>query len=91
LGCRGSTTELGWLTIAESMEIFRRVEENLGATIVASLSALLAAPLAWLFTIFLGVKGFRDEWTYGFPLAFGIPAAIVVSVGVFVLVFRKLR
>jgi hypothetical protein len=73
------------------MRILRRVEENLAALVVAILSALLAASLAWLFTVVVGARLFRDEWTYGFPLAFGIPFGIFAGLVVFILVFRKVR
>jgi hypothetical protein len=73
------------------MGIFESIEENLGALIVATPAAIFAAIGAWLLTIFVGAKFFRDEWSYGIPMAFGIPAALFAGVAVFLIVFRKLR
>jgi hypothetical protein len=52
---------------------------------------LFAAVGAAVLTIFVGVWFFRDEWSYGVPLAFGLPAALVAGVAAFIVVFRKLR
>ncbi len=73
------------------MGIFERIEENLGALVVATLAAVFAAIGAWLLTIFVGARFFRGEWSYGIPLAFGIPAALIAGVAVFLIVFGKLR
>jgi len=73
------------------MGIFESIKENLGALVIATLAAVFAAIGAWLLTIFVGAKFFRDEWSYGIPLAFGIPAALVAGVAVFLMVYRKLR
>jgi hypothetical protein len=75
----------------ETMRIFESIQENLGALIVATIAAFFAALGGWFLTIFVGAKFFRDEWSYGIPLAFGIPAALVASVAAFLVVFRKLR
>jgi hypothetical protein len=75
----------------ETMRILESIRENLGALIVATLVAPFAAFGAWLLTIFVGAKFFRGEWSYGIPLAFGIPAALVAGVAAFLIVFRKLR
>ena len=73
------------------MKIFESIQENLGALIVAAIATIFAAFGAWLLTIFIGAKFFRDEWSYGIPMAFGIPAALVAGVAAFMIVFRKLR
>ena len=75
----------------ETMTILENIRENLGALIVATIAAVFGAFIAWLSTIFIGVKFFRDEWSYGIPLAFGIPAALVGGVAAFLISFRKLR
>jgi hypothetical protein len=73
------------------MSILESIQENLGALIVAAIAAFLAAISAWFLTIFVGVKFFRDEWSYGIPLAFSIPDALVAGVAAFLVVFRRLR
>jgi hypothetical protein len=73
------------------MRIFDGIQENLGALIVATIAALFGAFAAWLLTILISAKFFRGEWSYGIPLAFGNPAALVAGVAAFLIVFRKLR
>ena len=73
------------------MRLFERIEENLGALTIATIAAAFAAFGAWLLTIFIGAKLFLGEWGYGIPLAFGVPAALVAGVAVFMIVFGKLR
>jgi hypothetical protein len=67
------------------------LEENIGALLVSLIAAGFAALGAWVLTIFIGVKFFRDEWSYGIPLLFGVPAGLVAGVATFLVVFRKLR
>jgi hypothetical protein len=73
------------------MTILESIRENLGGLIVATIASAFVAFAAWLSIIFIGAKFFRDEWSYGMPLAFGIPAALVGGVAAFLIVFRKLR
>lgn len=72
------------------MRVLERFDENLGALVVSVIVAGLASIGAWFLTIFVGAKSFRDEWSYGIPLAFGIPAALVAGVTAFLIVFKKL-
>jgi hypothetical protein len=72
------------------MRALERFEENLGALVVSVIVAGFASIGAWFLIIFVGAKFFRDEWSYGIPLAFGIPAALVAGVAAFVIVFKKL-
>jgi hypothetical protein len=73
------------------MGISEWIGENLAALIVAGIASVLASGSGWLLTILVGAKFFRDEWTYGIPLLFGIPVALVAGVAAFLVVFRKLR
>ena len=73
------------------MEIHERIEENIVPLVVSALAAVFAALGAWVLTIFIGAKLIRGEWSYGFPLAFGVPVALVAGGVAFLLVFRKLR
>ena len=73
------------------MKVVEWIEENLIAVILATIAAVFAAVGAFVSTIFVGAKFFRDEWSYGIPMAFGIPAALVAGVAGFLVVFRKLR
>jgi len=66
-------------------------EENIGTVLVSLVAAGFAALGACVLTIFIGAKFFRDEWSYGIPLLFGVPAGVVAGVAIFLLVFRKLR
>ena len=59
--------------------------------IVVVLSLVRSAIGAFALTIFIGARFFRDEWSYGVPLAFGLPAAVAGGVSVFIIVFRKVR
>jgi hypothetical protein len=72
------------------MKIFEWFEDNVAALAVATAIAGFASLGAWIATIFIGAKFFRDEWTYGIPMAFGIPAALLAGVVAFVVIFRKL-
>jgi hypothetical protein len=72
------------------MRVLERLGENLGALVVSVIVAGFASIGAWLLTIFVGAKFFHDELSYGIPLAFGIPAALVAGVTSFVIVFKKL-
>jgi hypothetical protein len=72
------------------MRIFEWLEDNVAALAVATAIAGFASLGAWFATIFIGAKFFRDEWTYGIPMAFGIPAALVAGVVAFVVIFKKL-
>jgi hypothetical protein len=72
------------------MRVLERFEENLGASVVSVIVAGFASIGAWFLTIFVGAKFFRDELSYGIPLAFGIPAALIAGVAAFVIVFKKL-
>ena len=67
------------------------IEDNLAALVISVITAAFVSIAGWLVTIFIGAKLFRDEWTYGVPLAFGIPAAMSMGLVAFVLVFKKLR
>jgi hypothetical protein len=71
------------------MRILERFEENLGALVVSVIVAGFASIGAWFLTIFIGAKFFRDELSYGIPLALGIPAALVAGVTAFIIVFMK--
>jgi hypothetical protein len=73
------------------MKIIELIEDNAVQFTVAVIAGFFAAIAAWVSTIFAGALFFRDEMSYGFPLAFGVPAAFVGGVSVFALVFRKLR
>jgi len=81
---------LGWHNLA-TMGISEWIGENLGALIVAAVASVFASLGGLLLTILVGVKFFRDEWSYGIPLLFGIPVALVAGVAAFLVVFRKLR
>jgi hypothetical protein len=72
------------------MKVLGWVEENIAALVLAAIAAVFAALGAWVSTIFVGAKFFRDEWSYGIPMAFGLPAAMVAAVAVFLVVFKKL-
>ncbi len=72
------------------MRIFERIEENLGALVIASMAAGFATMAGFLLTFAVGLI-FRDELSYGMPLLFGIPAALVAGGTVFRIVFRKMR
>ena len=72
------------------MRVLERFEENLGALVVSVIVAGFASIVGWFLTIFVGAKFFRDEWSYGIPLAFGIPAGLVAGVTAFIIVFKKL-
>lgn len=72
------------------MRISEWFGENVAALAVAMAVAALASLGAWVATIFIGAKFFRDEWSYGIPMVFGIPAALLAGVVVFVAIFRKL-
>ncbi len=72
------------------MKIFEWFEDNVAALGVATVIGGFASLGAWFATIFVGAKFFRDEWTYGIPMAFGIPAALLAGVVAFVVIFRKL-
>jgi hypothetical protein len=71
-----------------AVETHERIRENLGALIVSTIAAVWTAPGAWLLTGLIGAKLFRDEETYGIPMAFGVLVALVASRG-FCPVFRK--
>ena len=73
------------------MKILGQIEENMAALVLSTIAAAFAALGAWVLTIFVGAKFFRDEWTYGIPMVFGIPAALIAGVAAFLIVFRKLR
>lgn len=73
------------------MKLSNWIDENLGALIVAAIASVFASLGALLFTIWFGARFARDEWSYGVPLAFGIPAALVAGVAAFLIVFQKLR
>jgi hypothetical protein len=73
------------------MKILDWIEEDGAAFAVSAVAGFLAAIGAWVAAIFVGAKFFRDEWSYGVPLAFGFPAALVGGAAVFVIVFRRLR
>ncbi len=72
------------------MRISEWFEDNVAALAVATAIAGFASLGAWIATIFIGAKFFRDEWTYGIPMAFSIPAALLAGVVAFVVIFRKL-
>ena len=73
------------------MRIFEWIEDNLAAFVVATIAALLSSLCGYVLMTVIPAKLLHDEWSYGIPLLFGIPVAIVVGVVVFLLVFRKLR
>jgi hypothetical protein len=73
------------------MGISEWIGENLGALIVAAIASVLASFGGWMLTILVGVKFFRDEWSYGIPLLFAVLNALIAGVAAFLLVFRKLR
>ena len=55
------------------MRVFEWIDDNLGALIVSAIASVFASFGAWLMTIFVAAKFVRGEWSYGVPLAFGIP------------------
>jgi hypothetical protein len=73
------------------MMAFEKLKDSLSALVVSILVGFVAAIAGAVSTIFIGAKLFSDEWSYGFPLAFGLPAGTVIGVLVFVLIYRKLR
>ena len=73
------------------MKIFLWIEDEAAAIAVSLVGGLLAALAGVFLTIFVGARFFRDEWSYGVPLLFGIPAGLVAGIAAFVLIFRKMR
>jgi hypothetical protein len=73
-----------------AVEIRERLREDLGALIVSTIAAVWTAPSAWLFDWFSRREVFPNEKTYGIPMAFGVPVAMVAGRG-FCPVFRKSR
>ena len=72
------------------MKFLDLFEDNIGALLVSLVAAGFAALGAWALTIFIGAKFFRDEWSYGIPLLFGVPAGVVAGVAIFLVAFRTL-
>jgi hypothetical protein len=73
------------------MKIFEWIENEAAALVVSAIAAFVAAIGAWFLTILIGAKFFRDEWSYGVPLLFGLPAALFAGIAAFIVVFRKIR
>jgi len=73
------------------MKILDWIEDEAPVLALSAVAGFSAAVGAAVLTIFVGARFFRDEWTYGIPLAFGLPAALVAGVAAFIAVFRKLR
>jgi ABC-type tungstate transport system substrate-binding protein len=73
------------------MKILDWIQDEGAALAISLVAAFFAAIGAFVLTIFIGARFFRDEWSYGVPLAFGVPAAVVGGVVVFIIVFRKVR
>jgi hypothetical protein len=73
------------------MKVLGWIEENVAALVLATAAAVFGTIGGWVSTIFIGAKFFRDEWTYGIPMFFGIPAAVLAGVAAFIIIFRKLR
>lgn len=73
------------------MRVVEWIEDNIVALVVAASVGAPAALAGWLCTIFIGAKFFRSEWSYGFPLAFGVPVASLAGGLAFCPIFRKLR
>jgi hypothetical protein len=61
------------------------------AILISIFGAIATAGAAFLLTIFIGARFFNDELSYGIPFMFGLPAAIIVGVTAFALIFRKIR
>jgi len=70
---------------------FQKFKDSLPAIVISILVGFVAAIAGAVSTIFIGAKLFSDEWSYGFPLAFGLLVGTVIGVFVFVLICRKLR
>jgi hypothetical protein len=74
-----------------SMRGLQWIEDQAAALALSLVGAVLAAMAGLFLIIFVGAKLFRDEWSYGIPLAFGIPVALIAGIATFVIVFRKVR
>ena len=73
------------------MKILDWIQDEGAALAISLVAAFFAAIGAFVLTIFIGARFFRDEWSYGVPLAFGLPMAVIGGVAVFIFVFRKVR
>ena len=73
------------------MTISQWLDENLGALVVAVIASVFASLGAVLTVIVFSAEFVRGEWSYGIPLAFGLPVAVVAGIVVFLVVFGKLR
>jgi hypothetical protein len=73
------------------MKIVEWIEDEAAALVISAIAAFAAAIGAWFLTIFIGAKFVRDEWSYGVPLLFGLPAALFAGVAAFIVVFGKTR
>ena len=73
------------------MKLFNDLSARAVALLVSTVSAVLAAGCAFLLIIVVGARFFRDEMSYGIPLALGPLIAIITAAVVFFVVFRKMR
>jgi hypothetical protein len=73
------------------MKIFQWIEEEGGALVVATITAVFGAIGALLLTIVVGARFVRGEIGAWFGIMSGLPVSLVVGVVVFVLVFLRVR
>jgi hypothetical protein len=73
------------------MKLLDWIEDEAPVLALSAVVGFFAAAGAAVLTVFVGARFFRDERTYGIPLALGLPAALVTGIAAFIAVFRKLR
>jgi hypothetical protein len=59
---------------------FEKFKDSLPAFVISILVGFVAAIADAVSTIFIGAKLFSDEWSYGFPLALGLPVGAGIGV-----------
>jgi Na+/glutamate symporter len=73
------------------MKILEWIEEEAGALVVATIAAVLSALGTLLLAIFVGAKFVKSELGAWFGVMPGFPAALIVGIVVFVIVFLRVR
>jgi hypothetical protein len=73
------------------MKIFQWIEEEAGALVVATITAVFGAMASLLLTIIVGARFVRGEIGAWFGIMPGLPVSVIFGVVVFVLVFQKVR